>query len=124
MGNVVFYKCEECGNMVALIKNGGGTLVCCGQDMKKLEANTTDAATEKHVPVVVREDGKLKVTVGSVMHPMVDAHYIEWIALDTGDRLQMAYLKPGMEPIAVFPDAAAGTVYEYCNLHGLWKTEI
>jgi len=110
--------------MVALIKNGGGTLVCCGQDMKKLEANSTDAATEKHVPVVVKEDGKIKVTVGSTIHPMLDAHYIEWIALDTGDRLQIAYLKPGMEPKAEFEDAAAGTVYEYCNLHGLWKADI
>jgi len=110
--------------MVALIKNGGGTLVCCGQDMKKLEANTTDAATEKHVPVVVKEDGKIKVTVGSTIHPMIDTHYIEWIALDTGDRLQIAYLKPGMEPKAEFGDASAGTVYEYCNLHGLWKAEI
>lgn len=124
MANVVFYRCEVCGNMVALIKNGGGTLVCCGQDMKKLEANSTDAATEKHVPVVVKEDGKIKVTVGSTIHPMLDTHYIEWIALDTGDRLQIAYLKPGMEPKAVFEDAAAGTVYEYCNLHGLWKAEI
>lgn len=124
MANVVFYRCEVCGNMVALIKDGGGTLVCCGQDMKKLEANTTDAATEKHVPVVVKEDGKIKVTVGSTIHPMVDAHYIEWIALDTGDRLQIAYLKPGMEPKAEFEDFAAGTVYEYCNLHGLWKAEI
>jgi superoxide reductase len=124
MANVVFYKCEVCGNMVALIKDGGGTLVCCGQDMKKLEANTTDAATEKHVPVVVKEDGKIKVTVGSTIHPMIETHYIEWIALDTGDRLQIAYLKPGMEPKAEFGDAAAGTVYEYCNLHGLWKSEI
>jgi superoxide reductase len=124
MANVVFYKCEVCGNMVALIKDGGGTLVCCGQDMKKLEANTTDAATEKHVPVVVKEDGKIKVTVGSTIHPMIETHYIEWIALDTGDRLQIAYLKPGMEPKAEFGDAVAGTVYEYCNLHGLWKAEI
>lgn len=124
MANVVFYRCEICGNMVALIKNGGGTLVCCGQDMKKLEANSTDAATEKHVPVVERADGKIKVTVGSTIHPMLEAHYIEWIALDTGDRLQIAYLKPGMEPKAEFADVASGTVYEYCNLHGLWKTEL
>lgn len=124
MANVVFYRCEICGNMVALIKNGGGTLVCCGQDMKKLEANSTDAATEKHVPVVERVDGKIKVTVGSTIHPMLEAHYIEWIALDTGDRLQIAYLKPGMEPVADFADVVSGTVYEYCNIHGLWKIEL
>lgn len=124
MANVVFYRCEICGNMVALIKNGGGTLVCCGQDMKKLEANSTDAATEKHVPFVERVDGKIKVTVGSTIHPMLEAHHIEWIALDTGDRLQITYLKPGMEPVAEFADVASGTVYEYCNLHGLWKTEL
>ncbi len=123
MSNVVFYRCEQCGNMVALIKSGGGTLTCCGQPMTKLEANTTDAAHEKHVPVITKEDGKIKVAVGSVLHPMVAEHHIEWIALVTEDKVQITYLKPGMEPKAEFPQVDSGTVYEYCNLHGLWKAE-
>ncbi len=123
MSNVTFYRCEVCGNMVAQIKNGGGTLTCCGQAMTKLEANSTDAAQEKHVPVVTRENGKLKVAVGSVLHPMVPEHHIEWIALATDDKVEIVYLKPGMEPVAEFNEVASGTVYEYCNLHGLWKTD-
>ncbi|MBE6831868.1 MAG: desulfoferrodoxin FeS4 iron-binding domain-containing protein [Ruminococcaceae bacterium] len=123
MSKVVFYRCEICGNMVALIRSGGGTLTCCGQNMTKLEANTTDAATEKHVPFVTREDEKIKVQIGSTIHPMLPEHHIEWIALESGDRLEIAYLKPGMDPIAEFNDAESGTVYEYCNLHGLWKAE-
>lgn len=109
--------------MVALLKSGGGTLTCCGQSMTKLVANTTDAAQEKHVPVVSHEDGKLRVQVGSVLHPMAEEHHIEWIALESGDRLEIAYLKPGEQPVAEFADAESGTVYEYCNLHGLWKAE-
>lgn len=123
MSNVDFYRCELCGNMVALIKKGGGTLTCCGQAMTKLEANSTDAAQEKHVPVITREGGKLKVSVGSVLHPMLPEHHIEWIALATEDKVEIVYLKPGMEPKAEFNEVASGTVYEYCNLHGLWKAE-
>ena len=76
-----FYRCEVCGNLVELIEDGGGELVCCGEPMKLLTANTTDAATEKHVPVCTREGNKLHVVVGSVAHPMVDAHYIQWICV-------------------------------------------
>lgn len=123
MSNVVLYRCERCGNIVAKIKNGGGTLVCCGQPMTELAANTTDASQEKHVPAILREDGKIKVTVGSVLHPSLQEHYIEWIALVTGDKLQMVYLQPGMEPRAEFEEVESGAVYEYCNLHGLWKAE-
>lgn len=123
MSKVVFYRCEVCGNMVALIKSGGGTLTCCGQNMTKLEPNTTDAATEKHVPAITKENGKIKVQIGSTIHPMLPEHHIEWIALDTGDKVEIVYLKPGMEPKAEFNEVASGTVYEYCNLHGLWKAE-
>lgn len=121
---VEFYRCELCGNMVALIKKGGGTLVCCGQNMTKLEANSTDAATEKHVPSVLREGGKIKVTVGSVPHPMLPEHHIEWIALVTDDKVELKYLKPGEEPRAEFAEVPSGTVYAYCNLHGLWKAAL
>ena len=123
MADVNFFRCKHCGNMVALIKNGGGTLSCCGDEMTKLEANTSDGAQEKHVPVVIKEDGKIKVTVGSVLHPSLPEHYIEWIALVTGDSVQLKYLEPGMEPKAEFDEVESGTVYEYCNLHGLWKAD-
>ena len=123
MSIVDFYRCERCGNIVALIKKGGGTLTCCGQAMTKLEANSTDAAKEKHVPVVTKEDGKIKVAVGSTPHPMLPEHHIEWIALVADDKVELKYLKPGEEPKAEFAEVKSGTVYAYCNLHGLWKTE-
>jgi superoxide reductase len=118
-----FYRCELCGNIVALIKKGGGVLSCCGKAMTKLEANSTDAATEKHVPVVTREDGKVKAAVGSVLHPMTPEHHIEWIALASGERLEFKFLKPGEQPKAEFDEVESGTVYAYCNLHGLWKKD-
>jgi superoxide reductase len=121
---VEFYRCELCGNMVALMKNGGGTLVCCGQDMKKLNANTTDAAQEKHVPAISKADGKIEVAVGSTLHPMLAEHYIEWIALVTEDKVEIKFLKPGEEPKAAFNAVESGEIYEYCNLHGLWKASI
>lgn len=123
MAAVEFYRCEKCGNFVALIKKGGGTLVCCDQKMTHLVPNTSDGAKEKHVPVITRENGKIKVAVGSTLHPMVPEHHIEWIALVADDRVEFKYLKPGEEPIAEFTDAKSGTVYEYCNIHGLWKAD-
>ncbi|MGE4485855.1 MAG: desulfoferrodoxin [Oscillospiraceae bacterium] len=123
MSAVEFYRCEICGNIVALIVKGGGTLVCCGQTMTKLEANTTDAALEKHVPVVAKEGGKIKVSVGSTLHPMLPEHYIQWIALVSGEKVEFRFLKPGEEPKAEFDAVESGTVYEYCNLHGLWKAD-
>ncbi|MBU2699820.1 superoxide reductase [Sporomusaceae bacterium BoRhaA] len=124
MAEMVFYRCELCGNIVAVMKNGGGKLVCCGQPMIKLDPNTTDAAQEKHVPVVVQEAEKIKVSVGSVAHPMVAEHFIEWIAVVTEEKVELIYLKPGMEPKARFLGQNKAVVYAYCNLHGLWKTEI
>jgi superoxide reductase len=119
---VEFYRCEVCGNMVALIKKGGGTLVCCGQDMTKLEANTTDAAQEKHVPVVTKESATIKAVIGSVMHPMLREHHIEWIALVADGKVEFKFLKLNEEPKAEFNRVASGEIYEYCNLHGLWKS--
>jgi superoxide reductase len=123
MSNIDFYRCEKCGNIVAKIRNGGGTLTCCGQAMTKLAANSTDAAQEKHVPVVTKEGGKIKVAVGATLHPMLPEHHIEWIALVAGDKVEFKFLKPGEEPKAEFTEVQSGTVYEYCNLHGLWKAE-
>ncbi|NLU31565.1 MAG: desulfoferrodoxin FeS4 iron-binding domain-containing protein [Clostridiaceae bacterium] len=123
MSEVEFYRCGECGNIVALVNKGGGALVCCGQEMTRLVPNTVDASKEKHVPYVTKEDGKIRVAVGSTLHPMMPEHYIQWIALAAGDRLEFRYLKPGEEPVAEFGGAESGTVYEYCNLHGLWKAD-
>lgn len=119
-----FYKCNSCGNIVELVENGGGELVCCGKPMKELVANTTDAATEKHVPVVEIEDGKAIVKVGSVDHPMTPEHYIQWIYLVAGNKSQRVDLTPDDSPEAVFyvGDEKVNAVYEYCNLHGLWVT--
>lgn len=102
MNEMLFYRCEKCGNIVALVKSGGGTLTCCGQEMTKLKANSTDAAKEKHVPVSAIESGKIKVTVGSVTHPMTAEHFIEWIAQVTDNKIEIVHLKPGMEPKAEF----------------------
>ena len=126
MSEVVFYRCEKCGNMVALMKNGGGTLTCCGQPMTKLVANTTDAAKEKHVPAIAKQDGKIKVAVGSTLHPMLPEHYIEWIHLQTEQGAQIKHLKPGDTPEAVFKvagDDKPVAAFAYCNLHGLWKAD-
>src|SRR5664280_2986572 len=124
MSNIVFYRCSICGNIVALLKDGGGTLTCCGQAMTKLEPNTTDGAKEKHVPFITKGNGKIKVAIGATLHPMLPEHHIEWIALVTGVKTQIVYLKPGMDPKAEFPEVSSGIVSEYCNIHGLWKADI
>jgi superoxide reductase len=116
------YKCELCGNIVEVMRGGPGALTCCNQQMTKLTENTTDAAKEKHVPVVERVAGGFKVTVGSVAHPMEDSHYIEWIEVIAGDKIYREYLKPGGTAEAFFPiDADNVKAREYCNLHGLWS---
>jgi superoxide reductase len=102
MKEISFYRCEKCGNIVVPVKVGGGTLACCGQSMTKLVANSTDAAKEKHVPVVTVEGDEIKVTVGSVEHPMTAEHYIEWIALVAGEKVEILHLEPGMKPKAEF----------------------
>lgn len=117
------YKCEKCGNIVEVKNAGGGTLVCCGEDMKLLVENTTDAAKEKHVPVIEKIDGGYRVKVGEVAHPMIDTHYIQFIELITESGILTKYLKPGEEAVAVFKtDAAKVSAREFCNLHGLWKS--
>jgi len=116
------YKCEICGNIVEVLHEGAGELVCCGQPMKLFVENTTDAAKEKHVPVIEKTADGYKVSVGSVLHPMIDVHYIEWIELIADGQVHRQYLKPGDTPVAVFKVAAKKvTAREYCNIHGLWK---
>lgn len=120
------YKCEVCGNIVEVLHAGAGELVCCGQPMKNMVAGTTDGAAEKHVPVIEKVEGGYKVKVGSVAHPMTEAHYIEWIELicNKCGKVQRKYLKPGEAPEAVFAsDSDSVTAREYCNLHGLWEAK-
>lgn len=118
------YKCDECGNIVELVKVGGGELVCCGQPMVLQTENTTDAAQEKHVPVIEKVNGGYKVKVGSVPHPMEETHWIQWIELIAGDKAYMEFLNPGQAPEAEFKlQADAVTVREYCNLHGHWNAQ-
>lgn len=120
-----FYICKTCGNLVGMLKDGGGQLVCCGKPMEELVANTTEAATEKHLPVVKIEGDKVLVTVGDVLHPMTEEHLISWIYLETEHGGRRVELQAGDEPKAEFcmKDKPLA-VYAYCNLHGLWKTEI
>lgn len=116
------YKCELCGNIVEVLAAGGGELVCCGQGMVKLAENTTDAAVEKHVPVLEKKDNGWQVNVGSVDHPMTEEHLIEWIELIVDGNVYREFLKAGDKPTAFFPVSAdTVTARAYCNLHGLWK---
>lgn len=121
------YRCPICGNIIIMAKNSGVIPFCCGKQMEELVANTTDAATEKHIPQYEIKENEVKVQVGSVIHPMIDAHYIEWILLETNSGYQLKYLYPEEEPIKTFAlskDEKIKAIYSYCNLHGLWKQEI
>lgn len=116
------YKCEVCGNVVEVLHEGEGELVCCKQPMKLFVENTLDAAKEKHVPVVEKTAEGIKVKVGSVAHPMEEKHYIEWIEIIADGKVYRQFLKPGDVPEATFSMSAEQvTAREYCNLHGLWK---
>lgn len=116
------YKCMVCGNIVEVTHGGDGELVCCGEPMKLFVANTTDAAKEKHVPVIEKIDGGYKVKIGSVPHPMEEKHYIEWIELLADGKAYRQFLEPGMAPEAVFNvKADSVSAREHCNVHGLWK---
>jgi len=116
------YKCEVCGNIVEMLHEGAGELVCCGQPMKLMAENTVDAAREKHVPVVEKSASGLKVKVGGVPHPMEQKHYIEWIEIIADGKAYRRFLKPGDNPEAEFTISAERvTAREYCNVHGLWR---
>lgn len=116
------YKCEVCGNIVEMLHAGAGEMVCCGQPMKLYKENTTDAAKEKHVPVIEKTATGFKVKVGSVAHPMEEKHYIEWIEIIADGKAYRKFLNPGEAPEATFElKAEKVTAREYCNLHGLWK---
>ena len=126
MSNTNFYICEKCGNLVGAIHESGVPMKCCGQSMTKIEAGVVEASREKHIPVAVIEGDKVVVTVGAVEHPMAPEHSIEWVYLQTDKGGQMKYLQPGSAPQVSFtldgekPVAVAA----YCNLHGLWASEL
>lgn len=121
--NQKFLICEKCGNMVAVVKESGVPVMCCGQKMSELVPGAVDASVEKHVPEFSVNGNKVEVVVGSVIHPMVEEHYIEWVSLQTKYGNQRKQLKPGCEPKVCFTICEGDeveAVYAYCNLHGLW----
>ena len=126
MKNSKFYICSHCGNIVEMVKDVGVKPVCCGQPMNELVPNTVEASGEKHKPDVSLGEGVVNVSVGSIDHPMEEVHWIEWVQLNTDKGSQRKYLKPGEPPKVSFllGDAKPLSVYAYCNLHGLWLTEL
>ncbi len=121
-----FYICEHCGNLVGMIHDSGVPMICCGQKMTALEPNTVEASGEKHLPVVKVEGDTVTVHVGSVDHPMVAEHFIQWVYVQTEKGGQRKALQPGEAPSVTFymGDDKPVAVYAYCNIHGLWMTEI
>ncbi|MEA3485860.1 MAG: desulfoferrodoxin [Candidatus Aerophobetes bacterium] len=116
------YKCEVCGNIVEVLHQGRGQLVCCGEPMKLMKEKTEEEGKEKHLPVVEKTDKGIKVKVGSIPHPMEESHYIEWIEVQTDGESHRKFLSPGNSPEAEFPIKAEKiNVLEYCSIHGLWK---
>lgn len=117
------FKCKKCGKIIIIVKEGAASTICCREDMVELVANSVDAAKEKHVPVIVEENGIVTVTCGEVLHPMEDVHYIEFMIIETNKGYSIKYLNPKDEPICTFNmggDEVLKAVYAYCNLHGLW----
>lgn len=122
-----FYICQHCGKIVAVVKESGVPVMCCGQKMQEIIPGTTEAATEKHIPVFTIENNIVTVTVGEVEHPMLPEHYIEWVSLQTKQGNQRKSLNPGDKPqvsFAICDDDEVEAVYAYCNLHSLWKAEV
>ena len=126
MNNTKFYICAYCGNIVEMVHDAGVNLFCCGQKMNELIPNTVDASGEKHIPAVKVEGSTVEVNIGSVDHPMVDVHWIEWVQLVTNKGSFRKWLNPGEAPNVKFQlvDEKPIAVYAYCNLHGLWMTEL
>ncbi|MBN2364242.1 desulfoferrodoxin [candidate division WOR-3 bacterium] len=119
------YKCDICGNIIEVLHPGAEALVCCGQPMKLKDELTKEGAGEKHLPVIEKTGDKIKVKVGSVTHPMEDAHYIEWIEVQCGEKVCKKFLKPGENPEAEFENCKGEEIIarEYCNVHGLWSVK-
>lgn len=125
--NQKFFLCKHCGNLIGMIHSSGAKVVCCGDEMTELVPNTVEASLEKHVPVVTTSGNTVTVKIGSVTHPMTEEHSIQWIYLQTENGGKRVCLAPGNAPEAVFAltaDEKAVSAYAYCNLHGLWKSDI
>ncbi len=122
-----FFFCKHCGNIIAFVHASGAPVSCCGEPMQEILPNTTDAAQEKHVPVIEVNGSVVAVSIGSVEHPMTDAHFIQWVSLESKQGNQRKELHPGDAPKAVFVLAEGDepvAAFAYCNLHGLWKKEL
>ena len=121
-----FYKCRHCGNIIEKVVDSGVAVVCCGEQMQELVPNTVEASGEKHKPEVSVNEGIVNVNVGSINHPMEDVHWIEWVQLNTDKGSHRKFLKPGENPHVSFilGDEKPLAVYAYCNIHGLWLTEL
>lgn len=125
MKDLKFYRCAHCGNVIVKVIDSNVPVICCGEPMKELIPNTSDGAGEKHVPVVTINGGHVHVAVGEVLHPMIPAHWIQLIVVETDKGFLVRELAPTDTPVAEFilnEGEKALAVYEYCNLHGLWKT--
>lgn len=123
----IFYICPHCGNIITKLNDSGVNVHCCGQPMQKITPNTTDAATEKHLPIIKQSGTKITLKVGEIDHPMTDEHHISWIYLITNQNHYLKHLKPTSSPLATFdllPNEKPLTAYSYCNLHGLWQTTL
>ncbi len=121
-----FYICRHCGNLIDMVNSSGVPVVCCGEEMQALVPNTVEASGEKHIPVVTVNGSEITVNVGSVDHPMIPEHFIQWVYVETENGGQRKVLNPGEKPTVSFclGEDKAKAVYAYCNLHGLWMTEI
>lgn len=121
-----FYWCSECGSIVEIIEDSGKDILCCGKPLEYLEPNVREASTEKHLPVAEIDGDTITVRVGAVEHPMTDEHFIKWISVISANRIQRVYLAPHQKPEAVFnvPEKGDVSVYEFCNIHGLWVTKL
>ena len=126
MNNTKFYLCPDCGALVETIYDAGVIPSCCGMKMDELRPNTVEASGEKHIPAVTVEGDVITVNVGSVNHPMETVHFIEWVYLKTEQGSQRKHMKPGQAPKVTFhlSNDKPVAVYAYCNLHGLWKTDL
>ncbi len=124
--NNTFYVCEHCGNLIEILHNAGVPIICCGQNMTKLEPGTVEASHEKHIPLIEVRGNTVTVTVGTVEHPMLSEHSITWVCLQTDKGVQRKCLELGKAPVVTFAlsDEKPIAVYAYCNLHGLWKSDI
>lgn len=124
MKDINYYRCPVCGNVIEVVNGDVSRVRCCGRELELLNSNVVDASLEKHVPVYEIDGNEIVVKVGDIIHPMEEKHYITFISLVTNDRVIHVELKPGNEPIVRFPYVKGSIIYEYCNLHGLWKKEV